>query len=284
MATSIPQGLQNILGELHYEIGVITLVSSYVVGSVFFRQDPKRPDATSALYVWMKSTNKERRGLAVQSKLAGAEALPGQEESGKYTGWPCVRAFFRPGKYLKMYKLDPQFPYPHLKCYLGARGLTHLTRYVPWCPIKEDFGFRTKMFINLLKIRLHSLAPSLCWHIVRNEAHVRLATSVWYASNCLLCLGVFCLVILVPIGVLLWYKDLTPTLYAPVATSTLVVFLCLIMKYQLRKCIHYMRVREVIYVLETSHLTSQLDNRFNVDEVICKDRSNECLQCERIAK
>jgi hypothetical protein len=84
-----------------------------------------------------------------------------------------------------------QFPYSHLYEYLTERGLKHIADYVPWRGNEEgSHGLRTKMFINLLKIRLHYMVPLKCGEIVRNEAHIRMMSSVWYAASALrwLCL------------------------------------------------------------------------------------------------
>lgn len=277
------------VSNFHYEIAIITLVSSYVIGSIFFRQDPKRPDASSALYIWMNSTPDDRDGLASQS-LGDWEKMHALPFSWK----DKFRAFWQPDNFINKYALDTQFPYPHLRCYLGARGLTHLTQHVPWCPHDKDFPsktrkFRTKMFINILKIRLQSLVPNLCKDIVRNEAHVRLATSVWYTATCLLFVGIFCIGLLaLSSGIHIARfggTGILSMLYIPVGSVLAISFFSLIVKYELRKCIHYMRVREVIYVLETSHLADQmLPDRFKLQEITKKADSNLCFECNRFKR
>ena len=229
--TSFPGDLRDVLTSVHWEIATIILVSAYVVGAVFFRQDPKKPDAASALYVWMHSKSKERNGLAVQHtarelprdfivdskaerprlrqrirpiflRLVGCTSLarrPSPEPADKRPSLSHrVRSRFFNKLYSDVLGINAEFPYTHSRCYLAARGLRHLVRYVPWCPDKtETEGFRTKMFINILKIRLHSMFPDMARDIVQNEAHVRLATSVWYASTSLLWLSVVVIAILV---------------------------------------------------------------------------------------
>ena len=60
-------------------------------------------------------------------------------------------------------------------------------------PRKGEKGLdhRTKMFLNILKIRLQLAAADKCGEIVRNEAHVRMMSSVWYAARAVF--GVCCL-------------------------------------------------------------------------------------------
>jgi hypothetical protein len=41
-------GVGNFLSGFHWEVATIIVVSSYIVGAIFFRQDPKRPDGMSA--------------------------------------------------------------------------------------------------------------------------------------------------------------------------------------------------------------------------------------------
>lgn len=271
------KNLNDVLGNLHYEIAVITLVASYVIGSVFFRRDPKKPDATSAVYAWMHSSATERRGLAVQSEKCQ------WEKPRKPRWWDDIKAFMRPGKYLHKYNLKAEFPYLNFRCYLGARRVSHLTKHIPWCPkVKGTFECRTKMFINMLKVRLQAFAPRLCWDIIRNEAHVRLATSVWYVANWLIFLSVISLGFLLATVVKHHDEEALRTAYPAGVLSFLVFFLCVVMKFHLRKCIHYMRVREVFYVLETAHIAQRLDKRFRIGEVTGKRLTRDCTKCGRI--
>jgi len=171
--------LTGIVTGFHWEIATVIAVASYVVGTTFFRQDPKKPDSYSAFYVWINSNSEEKPGLAVQ-KEKNTNDLESINEIRKILWWKRIWYVFKTKKYLKQLKMDTQFPYLYLKCYLAARGLVHLIPFIPWCPERnETKGFRTKMFINILKIRVQSFAPALSRDIVRNEAHVRLAISVW---------------------------------------------------------------------------------------------------------
>lgn len=135
------------------------------------------------------------------------------------------------------------------------------------------------MFINILKIRLLTVLPDLSRDIIRNEAHVRLATSVWYASTALLYLSSLVLALLAIIAIACVRAGIGPTLFISTSFSLLLLFFCLAMRHHLRKCIHYMRVREVIYVLETARLAERIKGSDFLDDLIQKDRSNKCLQC-----
>jgi hypothetical protein len=281
--TTLPGGLKDVLASLHWEIATIILVSSYVIGSVFFRQDPKRPDAVSALHVWMRSTREERNGLAVQAtkKLPPQLELKSEKER---PGW-CQRfsSYFFVRQYTKKLGLDTQFPYLHLRCYLTARGLTYLVPHIPWCPKDPATeGFRTKMFINILKIRILSLCPQMSRDIIRNEAHVRLATSVWYASIILSYLMGVALVVILCFSASCIQNGMAHYLFLSFSVVLLLLLFCLAMRHHLRKCIHYMRVREVIYVLETAHLAGQISGANMFSGLSDKAEAGKCMQCDHI--
>jgi hypothetical protein len=249
--SGFPAGIKEILASLHWELAAIVLVSAYIIGAVLFRQDTKRPDSSSASYVWKSSNRDDRKGLAVQ--------------------------------HIETSKMDTQFPYLYVRCYLKARGLEHLMHLIPWCPtLPQTHGRRSKMFMNIIKIRLHAYFPSASQQIVRNEGHVRLATSVWYASKTLVYLSVFLTLIIVPVswGCIL-YK-MTSTLFAPCIAILLLWLFCIGMLFHLRKCIHYMRVREVVYVLENAHLADQLTGKNLFADLIKGQEIIDCANCDRM--
>jgi hypothetical protein len=273
--------LRAVLVPLHYEFAIIMLVSSYVIGSVFFRQDPKGPDSLSARYVWLKSKPEDRPGLAMQyahQKKNGAASEKPIRKIGidnSSLRWLYLLFPFLYERLRDTGSFDAQFPYLYMRCYLVARGLGHLVKYIPWCPRQvETKGNRTKMYINILKIRVSFFASRFGRDIVRNEAHVRLATSMWYASTTLFYLGISCIALLaVNVLYALFVLHTDPHLiyyFSACAFILIVIFLCLIMKFHLLKCIHYMRVREVVYVLETAHLAAQPVVGFHIEELIEK--------------
>jgi hypothetical protein len=279
----LPGGLTDVIGSLHWEIATIIVVSSYVIGAVFFRQDPKRPDAISALHVWMRSKRGERHGLAVQATENLPPELELQCEDEKPGPRELLRSYFLVRRYTKVLGLDTQFPYLHLRCYLAARGLTELIPFIPWCPDeKESRGFRTKMFINMLKIRLLSLFPQMSRDIIRNEAHVRLATSVWYASTSLLYLACAVLAVLLCCSASCIRNEMAPALFVSSSFTILLMLFCIAMRYHLRKCVHYMRVREVIYVLETARLAEQISGTPLFGGLSNKSESGKCAKCDRM--
>jgi hypothetical protein len=278
----------------HYELGVATFVSAYIIGTALFRQDTKHPDFLSALQVWLSAAQDERRGLAAEmerhapgTRKAELENEIDRKSFAIYTRfgfWPAYWYLYRQNR---LKDFDAQFPYRYMRCYLAARGLAHLSEYVPWCPrCAGTTNHRTKMFINILKIRLADLAPNFGRDIVRNEAHVRLATSVWYASTTLMALVLVCAFVL---GAAVAYGHfqhhvtiLSEPLYNTIAVLVIVLALGWLMHHQLRKCIHYMRVREVVYVLEATHLATTLaPPKFKIDDLRDRVTLKDCRDCDR---
>ena len=108
------------------------------------------------------------------------------------------------------------------------------------------------MFINQLKIRLQFVVPEKCKDIVRNEAHVRLATSLWYAIRWLIGASGVAL-LLIAAGVFAALPKPEPYHFAGAFGFDVLVFsLALLTKFKIEKFIHYLRVREIVYVLETA--------------------------------
>ena len=104
----------------------VLAVFSYVVGHLFFRQDPKIPDEHS--FARVKKTIKEEGPVRLGKKEKDFNTKNN-----------------RPDKY------NLEFPYRYLKEYLHDRGLYHLADMIPWSGNKpESYRLRTKHFINVL--------------------------------------------------------------------------------------------------------------------------------------
>jgi hypothetical protein len=270
-------------GGSPYVLAVIAFVSSYIIGTAFFRQDPKKPDSYSAIEVWLNANELERQGLAVQCSAFAGGALQkfdiekklfnvfGFQVAYRYLSWKGL-----------LKKFDTQFPYLYMRCYLAARGLHHLTGSIPWCPqMPETAKMRTKMFVNILKIRLGALAGHIGYDTIRNEAHVRLATSVWYAAKTLSRLGFICLLVLAYTFVLRRVSADPRALFLTTAFLLFVMSLCWLLKHHLRTSIHYMRVREVVYVLEAAHLADCLGRDFFTSDLETAQSIPDCRKCPR---
>jgi hypothetical protein len=211
----------------------LLLVAAYILGSIFYRQDPKRPDVRSAQLVWRNTDRDHRKELAVQN--------PSDPQK-------------RPSAY------DVQFPYLFVGEYLEARGLTHLAKWIPWRGADPTtWGFRTKMFMNILKIRLQFLVPERCKEIIRNEAHVRMASSTWYAGGWIVrCAGIALGSVLAVATLAVVRHGATMDVFLSVVLLSLVVLaLAWFIRWKIEKFIHYQRVREIVYVPEMAHFAQE---------------------------
>lgn len=254
---------RDLMVNFHWEIFIVIAVTSYIIGSIFFRRDPKVPDALSAKHIWKMSSDEERKNLAVQETT---------DEKGKI--------YF-----------DCQFPYLFIAEYLRARGLKHLSDIVPWKGTDKDtHHIRSKMFINILKVRLHFTVPDKCSDIIRNEAHIRLATSVWFASAWLIKISFFALLLVIVSAITLFIHTYSSSLdftrgcalVPPDASPAflvivIVILVALIMKSEIQKFIHYMRVREIVYVLESAYFAEKQGHNLYIKELV-----EEMVKCANV--
>lgn len=222
--------ITNFASAFRLELVIFFIVGSYVIGHIFFRLDPKVPDQRSYARVSAKFSEKDRKTWVVR-KIKDKD----KEEE------------------------DCQFPYLFLHEYLDDRGLTHLAGLVPWeGSDPATHKNRTKGFINILKVRLFFFFPERCGHITRNEAHVRLMASIWYASNILILVAALGLGICGAAAVvdLLGRRDFLPPLI-PAVFVGMVLSVARLMEVTIERFLHYQRVREVIYVLETAYVAAK---------------------------
>lgn len=230
-------------------IGLL-LVAAYVLGSIFYRQDPKIPDHRSARRIWRDPnlSKEDRDRLAVQ---------PTSEHGTDITEY------------------DAQFPYFFLREYLEGRGLAHLTKWVSWSGHNtKTWRFRTKMVINILKIRLQFLVPERCKDIVRNEAHVRMATSVWYSTWWIIATaGLALLMALLSAVVAFVLVGPSHTVLSVLGFDVFVLAFALFLKAKIERFIHYLRVREIVYVLEMADFATRNGYKLYQDDFLSPEKS-----------
>jgi hypothetical protein len=217
----------------------IVLVSSYVAGHILFRQDPKIPDESSFKRVY-----------------------PSQGESGPVRQCEAEIRYNEEKKIFPINKHNLEFPYRYLYEYLEDRGLEHLAALIPWRgKMPESYRLRTKHFINALKVRLEFVFPYQYTRIQRNEAHVRLMSSLWYATRALLVLSVAGAVVgIVPVAIVhvesgKWWP--LPEVYGFIS-PILVFALSVVLKNQIEKFLHYQRIRELVFILEAVYFAEKL--------------------------
>ena len=276
------------------EILVLLVLLSYVIGHTFYRQDPKEADRRSFERLYPHKREPILRWPWTRVKGANEWKSP-------HVQWLVKRR--RPKKLSeaeeseKKLDLDRwvaddrkscEFPYSHLYRYLEHRGLRHLLPLAPWGrpsggedeTTREACIARSKNFINILKIRLHFYFPDKCGAIARNEAHVRLMSSTWYMARQLTLPVLAALTItLVGIAVAIQHGMVSkrPALVALLAISALFavgvgIAASLAVK-SIEKVLHYQRVREVVWVLETAYTAFRANPEVLSD--ICPEFANE---------
>lgn len=140
-------------GGFNKTYGLLFLIFSYIIGHILFRQDIKVADFASF-----------------------------NKTSKRYKEVGPVRRRKRDNE--KSYKEAEKFPYRDLGVYLKRRGLKHLEKRIPWrgkdISHDDQRNYRTRHFINNLKIHIEFVFPRQYIKIQKNEAHVRLMASMWY--------------------------------------------------------------------------------------------------------
>ncbi|MCP4609361.1 MAG: hypothetical protein GY845_11675 [Planctomycetes bacterium] len=241
-----------------FEIIFFSITLSYVVGHFFFRRTPKIPDILS---VWRtKNELAGDRPAVLLGDIKKERRFFSKVREGIELFFGKVPKIVK--KLEKRKKIDVQFPYLYIWEYLEHRGLHHLAKIIPWKGEDEEtHKYRSKAFINLLKIRLEFDFPEKCGTITRNEAHVRLMSSMWYMSCYLQRIGILSFVI--SLGTLIVtgminkeWEQVCLICWSPLMYSVLIIIGTWLTRLIIEKFFHYQRVREIVYVLETAYYAS----------------------------
>lgn len=225
----------------------ILLILSYVIGHIFFRQDPKIPDTKSF----------ER----VPDDIRKDGPVRLCEDEIKYN----IKKYGDDGEKKKH---NMEFPYRYLHEYLTDRGMPHLAEKITWKGNDpKTYKNRTKHFINILKVHLEFLFPYQYTRIQRNEAHVRLMSSMWYCSKSIISLSTFGSFLGI-ISVIFVYK-ITNSLYPMPYFSAIFwpifsLFSAFIIKSKIEGFLHYQRIREIVFIMEAAHFADQLYPEFKI--------------------
>lgn len=239
----IAQKVVTLINPIRLEVFAFLIMLSYVVGHLFYRQDPKKPDQKSFEYI---KRQYEKSGQPDHLKHWVAQEVK-----------------------------DCEFPYSNLHGYLKQRGLDHLAAMVDWQPDLDSTHpgvRRTKNFMNILKIRLAFHHADRCSAIARNEAHVRLMSSTWYMARLLRVLSLLALAIaLLALGIMWWTMPIAqPALIIryilPTILPVMILVIVLWILHTIQKFLHYQRVREAIFVLETAY-TAFHDNPERIRDI-----------------
>ncbi len=215
---------------------VIFVLLAYVIGHLFYRHDLKRADRASF------------------ARLAKTE--DNKTDEGKKRNLACSNVS------------ECEFPYPYYHLYLQQRGLTHLVPLAVW---RKNQFHRSKTYINTLKIRLKHYYPDKCGTIIKNEAHVRLASSAWYVSLLLIVLAVVAIVVVGAALIISWsrgrlgsWSDYALAHLPGFVAPAIVLGMAAFSRKIINGFLHYQRLREVFFVLETA-FTAFRDNTDRLD-------------------
>lgn len=259
-------------------ISSLLLLAGYVVGQFFHRQDIKIPDKRSfgRIYPelnpdeWVATTKEECEfpyyNLQQYLKARGLNHL------GAMVPWSRgARESARPAPSWRKVPVG-------LKQRLRKRGV-RATRAHPWLALFLPSGVRrkwwitccertavpdhahvqrTKVFINALKLRIFIYFPDKYTPVARNEAHVRLNASSWYMASLLMRVA---LIVLCGIaGFVVWQivrsqRDaFSPFWIIPVAIPLAVFLIAWWVRVTIERVLHYQRVREITFVLESAYV------------------------------
>jgi hypothetical protein len=128
--------------------GLIFLVFAYTIGLVFSNRSVNAPDKKSIKY-------------NIDQYVSNTPEIMAVAESG-----------------------DDRYPYSKFRYYLENIGFNHLAEYIPW-----EFGNEKKMqwcnkrYTNKLKHRINAYSPSQMQTVEKHESHVRMMSSLWYATG-----------------------------------------------------------------------------------------------------
>lgn len=277
-----------------------SLVFAYIVGAVLHRKTPKRPDRIASFRQYCMSNSKEREHLAVQYSAEppfsflgfckyhikqqalknAANKVENQQPKTKATngfGSQILNyILFNLFKetYLEAINPNAGYPYPNLKNYLKHRKKDNLAKYVTWSEDKEDkekYDAKSKLAINDFKALIMQFGSDKQQSgLARNEAHIRLLTSIWYGMLYLKRV-LFLMTFVWLFGVLL-QENLSPRIsfinFHDFSYSLIVGLLAMItavswIKSGVESSLHYVRTREVVLILESVFIIEHMNTNYS---------------------
>lgn len=252
------QVLGGVLTSYSFLVTIALLFLCYVIGHLFFRRDPDDADKESFRHLQRKivGPRRARTGwigdrLHALSGWLGSnyERVIPRDEDGAYWKVRTTQACESGDKC--------SFPYPDLDWYLCSRRLCHLMWFVN--PMYRGKKL-SKAYVSILKIRLASDYPRRYATIARNEAHVRMLSSMWYVCRAAVRCALFGCGIGVAVFVLRYFAlpnwgtralDYRDMLWA--MPSILLVIFALAIRRSIEGSLHYTRVREIVFLLESAY-------------------------------
>ncbi|MBT8079522.1 MAG: hypothetical protein KJO31_13165 [Gammaproteobacteria bacterium] len=249
-------------------VTAIFLIIAYVVGHAFFRQDPKVPDQHSFKKIRNNMIQRRTREKIKHEKVKfwnlRAKRKIGKDVRKTLVDDGPVRLLGEERrdneKNQKPNKYNLEFPYRYLYEYLHQRGLKHLAGLIPWRGSDPGtYEKRTKHFINLMKVRLEFVFPRQYTRIQRNEAHIRLMASIWYATRGLISIAKYIAISIIVLYVFYYPSELrVAALSIAAASIATTCILAIVSMRQVENFLHYQRIREIVFILEAAHFADKL--------------------------
>jgi hypothetical protein len=206
----------------------ILVTLAYVVGHLFYRRDPEKPDQRS-FKIQSKKSEFPTEAIKVRVVKLREELACSEEKEVK-------------------------LPYPNGKEDIGRGGLCHICSLI-LSKDSDHSHYRNKNFIDLSKLHIKYHFPQKYRTIIRNEAHIQLTSSLWYVSHTLRIFGIMGLVsVLIAVLIMHGFKfDKSYIAYTSFIIPQIFVLLTAeTMRTRIEKFIHDQRLSEVIFILETS--------------------------------
>ena len=205
---------------------IVTL--AYVVGHLFYRRDPQKPDQKSFK---LQSQKFEFPTLEIKERVEKMrEELVCSEQ------------------------VEIEARYRDSKEDIGRSGLCQICSHMLSKDGPHKHG-RSKNYINLLKLHIKYHFPQKYRRIILNEAQIQLSSSLWYVSHTL---RVFIIIgfasVLITVLIIHGLKfDKRYLSYVSFIMPQIIVFLASeYMRIRIEKSLHAQRLREVITILETA--------------------------------
>ena len=269
LATTFLQNSENTPNTIWLFMSLIFFMAAYLLGFTLYRRDPAIPDKESVKYLIYKQKQRFREdirgGVEISINCSDEDNDVLEERVAIEADIPFLMREWEKNTLACNGLKYSEYPYPYLKQYLKARGHSSLARLITWS--SEQQG-RSKTFINRIKITLKTFYPIQSRSLIRNEAHIRLASSAWYASRTLfrLCIAGI-LISLLSLGAA-WYRGfisgeseylswLIISAKWPVAMGLIAIY-C---KRAIVRFIHYQRLREIVFVLQMYHIGLHLNEK-----------------------
>ncbi len=270
------ENLSKLIEAAWVSLTLFILFLAYSIGHMFYRSDIKKPDTISLKRMLAEG---KLKGDEARSDFACVEIENNEYEKTYFSRMlffigkdikKIVSLFVGPSAQLMSHSTYCEYPYLYLYDYLEKRGLAEaLKGLIPW---KDNPKLRSKNYINILKIRIAKKDPELYMKVTRNEAHVRLSSSIWHVARVLQWTATIGLLILFFAVLINEHnnQNIENSLYfkfyfVHAITPLFVILISAFCRSVITGFLHQQRIREAVYVLEIAHCLFKDDRGAIID-------------------